>query len=107
MKMKKDSKELHFDIKAQLIAKLPEFFCPVKHNLFLGLDAEWKALIVQIPSIRPNNIPDDSAFFEKLSVIHTVHTPYAIKPKSFLNKKIYKCQKVNLLIQKKSAKPVR
>jgi hypothetical protein len=86
--MKKDSKELHFEIKARLIAKLPEFYCSVKHNLFLGLDADWKALIVQIPSLHPEINPDDSAFFEKLSVIHTVHMPYAIKPKSLLNRKL-------------------
>jgi len=88
MKKKKDSKELNFAIKARLIAKVPEFYCSVKHNLFLGHDVQWKALIVQIPSLHPNNFPDDCAFFEKLRVIHIIQIPYAIKRKSLLNKKL-------------------
>jgi hypothetical protein len=88
MKKKKDSKELHFAIKTQLIANLPEFYCSVKHSLYLGHDAQWKAIIIQIPSLHPNNNPDDCAFFEKLRVIHIVQSPYAIKPNSLLNKKL-------------------
>jgi hypothetical protein len=89
MKKKKVSKELHFAIKAQLIAKLPEFYCSVKNNLFLGHDGEWKAFIVQIPSLHPNNNLDDCAFFEKLRVIHIVHVTCEINPKkSLLNKKL-------------------
>lgn len=88
MQKKKDSKELNFAIKAQLIAKVPEFYCSVKHNLFLGHEVQWKALIVQIPSLHPNNFPDDCAFFEKLRVIHFIQIPYAIKRKSLLNKEL-------------------
>ena len=88
MKKKKDSKELSFAVNAQLFAKVPEFYCPVKHNIFLGDDVQWKALIVQIPCLHPENNLDNCALSERFRVVHIVQNPRTIRRKSLLSKEL-------------------